>query len=406
MFKFDLLYYKLPVFYRFSLALILFGLALISRFMFVAQDSGGPYVTFYPAIILSFYFCGKYAGALVAVLSGLAGIYYFIPPYNQFYAYYNASSPIVFFSITSSLIGIFVSKLHRHIEEIHVILDNEMIGSMMLIDRKIIWSNRAMSMILGYSESELLGSSTKLLFAEESMFEAVGRDAYPLKINEPYRAQYEMRKADGNKIWIDISATAISYNVTMSLWLVNDISKLKALEEKLKHELDHDFLTGLRTRASFMSQALIELHRAVRSNTGLSLLMLDIDFFKLVNDSYGHQTGDIVLKNIAELIKNSLRDFDICARIGGEEFVIALSETNQDEALGIAERIRLLVENAKITPLTPSPPLQITVSIGLSSLNSKEDSIDALISRADQALYKAKNTGRNRVCISQLEITA
>ena len=401
MFKFDLLYYKLPVIYRFSLALILFGLALVSRFIFVAQDSGGPYVTFYPAIILSFYFCGKYAGALVAVLSGLAGIYYFIPPYNQFYAYYHASSPIVFFSITSSLIGIFVSKLHRHIEEIHVILDNEMIGSMMLKDRKIIWSNRAMSIILGYSESELLGSSTKLLFAEESMFETVGRDAYPLKINEPYRAQYEMRKADGNKIWIDISAAAICSNVTMSLWLVNDISKLKALEDKLKHELDHDFLTGLRTRASFMSQALIELHRAVRSNTGFSLLMLDIDFFKLVNDSYGHQTGDIVLKNIAELIKNSLRDFDICARIGGEEFVIALSETNQDEALEVAERIRLLIENTKILPLTPSPPLQITVSIGLSSLNSKEDSIDALISRADQALYKAKNTGRNRVCISQ-----
>ena len=400
MFKFDYAYYKLPVIYRFSLALILFGLALFSRFIFVAQDSGGPYVTFYPAIILSFYFCGKYPGALVAVLSGLAGIYYFIPPYNQFYAYYHASSPIVFFSITSSLIGIFVSKLHRHIEEIHVILDNEMIGSMMLKDRKIIWSNRAMSRILGYSESELLGSSTKLLFAEESMFETVGRDAYPLKINAPYRAQFEMRKADGNKIWVDISGAAISYDLTMSLWLVNDISKLKALEEKLKHELDHDFLTGLRTRASFMSHTLIELHRAVRSNTPLSLLMLDIDFFKLVNDSYGHQTGDIVLKNIAELITNSLRDSDICARIGGEEFVIALSETNQDEALEVAERIRLLIENTKISPLTPSPPLQITVSIGLSSLSSKEDSIDTLISRADQALYKAKNTGRNRVCIS------
>lgn len=400
MLNFDYAYYKLPVSYRFILALILFGVALLSRFIFVPQASGGAYVTFYPAIILSFYFCGKYPGALVAVLSGLAGIYYFIPPYNQFYIYFDASSPVVFFSITSSLIGIFMSKLHRHIEEIHVILDNEMIGSMMLKDRKIIWSNRAMSMILGYSESELLGSSTKLLFAEESMFETVGRDAYPLKINEPYRTQFEMRKADGNKIWIDISGAAISYDVTMSLWLVNDISKLKALEEKLKQELDHDFLTGLRTRASFMSHALIELHRAVRSNNSLSLLMLDIDFFKLVNDSYGHQTGDIVLKSIAKLITSSLRDFDICARIGGEEFVILLSETNQDEALEVAERIRLLIENAKISNFTPKPPLQITVSIGLSSLTSKEESIDALISKADQAMYKAKNTGRNRVCIS------
>lgn len=393
-------FYKFPVIYRFSLALILFGLALLARFVFVTQASGGPFVTFYPAIILSFYFGGKFPGALVAVLSGLAGIYYFIPPYNQFLIYFNSSSPVVFFTITSSLIGIFMSKLHRHIEEIHVILDNEMIGSMMLKDRKILWCNKAMSTILGYSETELLGSSTKLLFAEESMFETVGRDAYPLKINEPYRNQFEMRKADGNKIWIDISGAAIPYDVTMSLWLVNDISKLKALEAKLMHEVNHDFLTGLRSRASFMSQALIELHRAVRSNRPLSLLMLDIDFFKLVNDSYGHQTGDIVLKSIAELIKSILRDFDICARIGGEEFAILLPETNKDKALEVAERIRVLIENTKISPFTPVPQLQITVSIGLSSLSSKKDSIEDLINIADQAMYKAKKKGRNRVCIS------
>ena len=393
-------FYKLPVIYRFSLALMLFGLALLARFVFVTQTSGGPFVTFYPAIILSFYFCGKFPGALVAVLSGLAGIYYFIPPYNQFFIYFNSASPVVFFTITSSLIGIFMSKLHRHIEEIHVILDNEMIGSMMLKDRKILWCNKAMSTLLGYSESELLGSSTKLLFAEEAMFETVGRDAYPLKINEPYRNQFEMRKADGDKIWIDISGAAIPYDLTMSLWLVNDISKLKALEAKLKHEVDHDFLTGLRSRASFMSQGLIELHRAVRFNQPLSLLMLDIDFFKLVNDSYGHQTGDMVLKSIAELIKSIVRDFDICARIGGEEFVILLPETNKDKALEVAERIRVLIENTKISAFSPMPQLQITISIGLSTLSSKEDSIDTLISNADQALYKAKNTGRNRVCIS------
>ena len=392
--------YKLPFIYRFSLALILFGLALLARFVFVTQTGGGPFVTFYPAIILSFYFCGKFPGALVAVLSGLAGIYYFIPPYNQFFIYFNSSSPVVFFTITSSLIGIFMSKLHRHIEEIHVILDNEMIGSMMLKNRKILWCNKAMSTLLGYSESELLGSSTKLLFAEEAMFKTVGRDAYPLKINEPYRNQFEMRKADGDKIWIDISGAAIPYDLTMSLWLVNDISKLKALEAKLKHEVDHDFLTGLRSRASFMSQGLIELHRAVRFNQPLSLLMLDIDFFKLVNDSYGHQTGDMVLKSIAELIKSIVRDFDICARIGGEEFVILLPETNKDIALEVAERIRVLIENTKISPFTAVPQLQITILIGLSTLSSKEDSIDILISNADQALYKAKNTGRNRVCIS------
>lgn len=398
MFNFDYTCYKLAFVYRICLALALFALSLLSHFIFVSQTSGGPYVTFYPAIILSFYFCGKLPGALVVLLSGIAGIYYFISPYNEFYIYLNSSSPVVFFLITSSLIGIFMSKMHRHIEEIHVILDNEMIGSMMVKDRKIHWINKAMSTILGYSESQLLGSSTKLLYAEESIFERVGRDAYPLKINEPYRAQFEMRKADGNKIWVDISGAAISYDVTMSLWLINDISKLKALEEKLNHKLDYDFLTGLRTRASFMSNALIELHRSVRSETPLSLLMLDIDCFKVINDSYGHQTGDVALKIIAELIISTLRDFDVAGRIGGDEFVILLPQTNQYEALEVAERIRALIENAKIPLQISVPPLQLTVSIGLSCLSSNEDSFEDLISLADQAMYKAKNTGRNRVC--------
>lgn len=137
-----------------------------------------------------------------------------------------------------------------------------------------------------------------------------------------------MRKADGNKIWIDISGAAISYDDTMSLWLINDISKLKALEEKLNHKLDHDFLTGLPTRASFMSHALIELRRSVRSETPPSLLMLDIDFFKVVNDTHGRQTGGVALKSIAGHIISTLRDFDIGGRIGGEEFVILLPQTN------------------------------------------------------------------------------
>ena len=399
MLNFDNAYYKLPAVYRFSLALILFLLALLSRFIFLKQTGGAPFVTFYPVILLSFYICGITSGITVSLLSLIAGVYFFIPPYNQFYIDFDYSAPVVFFLIASILIGLLITKLHRHIEKINVILDNEMVGSLMLKDRKILWCNKAMSRIVGYSESELLGSSMKFLFAEESVFEKVGRDAYPLKKNQLYRTQYEMRKADGTKIWIDISGSAVPYDATVSLWLVNDISKLKALEEQLKYKLDHDFLTGLLSRESFMSHALIELNRAVRANSQLSLLMLDIDFFKLVNDSFGHQAGDEVLKSVAEHIKSILRDFDVCGRIGGEEFLILLPETNKEESQEVAERIRHFIEVAKISLTNDKPPVQVTVSIGLSSLLSKEDSIDAIINRADQALYNAKNTGRNRVCI-------
>jgi len=401
MLKLNFSHKKLDLRYRFALALLLFSLALAFRFTILPQGGGGPFVTFYPAIILSFYFCGAYLGLLVALCAGLAGAYYFIPPYHQFSIDATTYSSLIFFSITSGLVGFFISRLHRHIEEISIILDNEMIGGMMLKDRKIIWCNTAVSRILGYAPSMLLGSSTKMLFADEKMFDTVGRDAYPLKVGKPYRTQFEMKKVDGSKIWIDISGAAISYDKHLSLWLLNDISKQKTLEDELKHKVNHDYLTGLNSRDWFMNQALIELNRANRFSSPLSLLMLDIDFFKTVNDTHGHQVGDIALKSVADIAKSTLRDFDICARLGGEEFAVLLPETNKSQAYEVAERLRLAIENSKVPLPSGGLPLTMTISIGVSSMTSKDDNIDVLISKADKALYEAKKTGRNKVCASQ-----
>ncbi len=401
MLKLNFSHKKLDLRYRFALALLLFSLALAFRFTILPQGGGGPFVTFYPAIILSFYFCGAYLGLLVALCAGLAGAYYFIPPYHQFSIDATTYSSLIFFSITSGLVGFFISRLHRHIEEISIILDNEMIGGMMLKDRKIVWCNTAVSRILGYPPSMLLGSSTKMLFADEKMFDTVGRDAYPLKVGKPYRTQFEMKKVDGSRIWIDISGAAISYDKHLSLWLLNDISKQKTLEDELKHKVNHDYLTGLNSRDWFMNQALIELNRANRFSSPLSLLMLDIDFFKTVNDTHGHQVGDIALKSVADIAKSTLRDFDICARLGGEEFAVLLPETNKSQAYEVAERLRLAIENSKVPLPSGGLPLTMTISIGVSSMTSKDDNIDVLISKADKALYEAKKTGRNKVCASQ-----
>lgn len=401
MLKLNFSHKKLDLRYRFALALLLFSLALAFRFTILPQGGGGPFVTFYPAIILSFYFCGAYLGLLVALCAGLAGAYYFIPPYHQFSIDATTYSSLIFFSITSGLVGFFISRLHRHIEEISIILDNEMIGGMMLKDRKIVWCNTAVSRILGYPPSMLLGSSTKMLFVDEKMFDTVGRDAYPLKVGKPYRTQFEMKKVDGSKIWIDISGAAISYDKHLSLWLLNDISKQKTLEDELKHKVNHDYLTGLNSRDWFMNQALIELNRANRFSSPLSLLMLDIDFFKAVNDTHGHQVGDIALKSVADIAKSTLRDFDICARLGGEEFAVLLPETNKSQAYEVAERLRLAIENSKVPLPSGGLPLTMTISIGVSSMTSKDDNIDVLISKADKALYEAKKTGRNKVCASQ-----
>ncbi len=388
---------KIKPAYRIALALTFFAISVAFRFNLLPLESAGPFVTFYPAIILSFYFCGAFSGLVVAVLSGLVGSYYFIPPYNQLSINFQIPTSIIFFSITSGLIGVFSAKQHRSIEQLTTILDNEMIGSMMLKRRKIMWCNKAMSTILGYTQSELMGSSTKMLFAEMATFEEVGRDAYPLKEGVPYRKQFEMRKADGNSIWVDVSGSTISYNENMSLWLVNDISELKRLEIKLKNQVNYDYLTGLYSRGWFMNQSEIELNRSVRYDSPLSLLMIDIDFFKRVNDTYGHQAGDLVLKSFADISGQALREFDMCGRLGGEEFAILLPETTNDSALQAAERLRTAVENANIQLDSGGPVIRITISIGVSSLLSNNDNISLLISRADKALYEAKNSGRNRV---------
>lgn len=378
-------------------------IALVARFTLFQLDSGLIFVTFYPAIILSFYFCGAVAGSLVALLSGLAAIYYFTVPYYQFSLASFVTPSTLFFALTSYLIGYFITRLHSKIQQLDVLLDNEMIGSMTLKNRRVLWCNKAMCKIVGYPQAAMLGASTQRLFADNAMFEKVGREGYAaLSEGKTYRTQFELIKADGQRIWVDVSGGNISEDGHISLWLISDITKLKQLEEQLKHQVNHDYLTGLYSRACFMHQATTELNRALRYAHPMSLLMLDIDFFKRVNDTHGHQAGDLVLKSVADLCRHTLRDCDICGRLGGEEFAVLLPETDQAKAVEVAERLRLAIQQAKVSLPSGGLPLQLTCSIGVSALSNNEDTMDILISLADGALYQAKNTGRNRVCLADL----
>jgi diguanylate cyclase (GGDEF)-like protein len=124
--------------------------------------------------------------------------------------------------------------------------------------------------------------------------------------------------------------------------------------------------------------------------------MLDIDLFKKVNDTYGHKVGDLVLKRLSGIVLEALREVDVAGRIGGEEFAILLPETDGKQAIEVAERLRQLVESTPVI-LENGLPLKFTVSIGISSFAGKETNIDTLLNLADQALYKAKNSGRNKV---------
>ncbi|MEC4892981.1 MAG: diguanylate cyclase [Oscillatoria sp. PMC 1051.18] len=178
------------------------------------------------------------------------------------------------------------------------------------------------------------------------------------------------------------------------------LEQQKHLIAKLEKLATTDPLTGILNRRHFLNIAAKELSRYHRYNCGFSLLMLDLDHFKRINDTYGHSMGDEVLKAMTEAVLKSLRKADSFGRFGGEEFAILLPETNLETAREVAERIRQTITKLTITP--PNQLVQITVSIGVTTCKMKDESLEVLLQRADKALYQAKNLGRDRV-VTHLE---
>lgn len=188
--------------------------------------------------------------------------------------------------------------------------------------------------------------------------------------------------------------TGLRVELGGSLYLTGagvDISARRALEADLRHQANHDALTGLVNRYRFESVLSHELTRAERYDTPLTLIMMDIDHFKTINDRFGHPVGDEVLRCFAESLKGRIRATDTLARWGGEEFMILLPQTDAHSGMLMAEAVRALVAE------TPMPgPGQITVSAAVTTYRDGE-SRHELLRRLDEALYRAKREGRNRV---------
>ena len=174
--------------------------------------------------------------------------------------------------------------------------------------------------------------------------------------------------------------------------------QLQDLQKELKLLASTDSMTKLFNRRYFtkISKTLLDL--AKRNKTDSSIIMLDIDKFKKINDTYGHQTGDDVIIAFSKILQKSCRKSDIICRWGGEEFIIFLPQTNIDGALIIADKIRVVAENSVHKSLY-NQEVKFTISAGISLIeNNKDGNIEAPINRADEALYMAKESGRNRVC--------
>lgn len=198
----------------------------------------------------------------------------------------------------------------------------------------------------------------------------------------------------------DTIVTLIFFSGAGFVWLVNVLSLKTAMDVRrislLEHENITDSLIEIYNRRYLDRRMEEEFERARRYGLSLSVLLLDIDYFKKVNDGYGHQVGDDVLKNLGKLLVDTVRNTDIVARYGGEEICIIATNTAGEPAAELAERLRRLIQSRELATAGTSP-VNITVSFGVSNLRPGLESASDLVKAADTALYQAKSEGRNRV---------
>jgi diguanylate cyclase (GGDEF)-like protein len=175
-----------------------------------------------------------------------------------------------------------------------------------------------------------------------------------------------------------------------------DLTAQKTVEHQLRVLAQRDSLTQAYNRHHFWQIAHAEMARVKRYQRPLSIAMVDADYFKTINDQYGHDVGDMVLRTLVDTCQDTLRTSDVLARYGGEEFVVLLPETPREGARVVMERMRERVANTPLV-LDDGRVVKLTVSVGLAGLEETDQDFETLLKRADEALYAAKHNGRNRV---------
>ncbi len=271
-------------------------------------------------------------------------------------------------------------------------------------------SNAKLQEILGYTDTEL----STMTFSDFSDSDDAKLNMKLLneliegKIDHYFLEKRYFRK-DGQLVWGEVTTslfTSFNDESYYAIGMVNDITERKIAEQQLKEayqEMEYlsnrDGLTGIANRRYFDDFLMREYAHSVRSSRPLSLIMLDIDFFKEYNDKYGHLSGDECLKQVASTIEKTIhRPKDLVARYGGEEFVIILPETDRIGASVVAKKIHSSVKELNIPHIGSNINKYLTVSVGISTLTLDSTSMpENLILEADKALYQAKQKGRNRV---------
>ena len=269
-------------------------------------------------------------------------------------------------------------------------LTEELPEPILVCNERIIYTNPAFEKLIGLSSRYLQGKSVFDLL-DKSNREILQDSLNSLIASHKKHIEFDVQipKKNGQLIWVNVSIKAVyDSEEPRFIYLLKDVTKRKEEKEKLRRLANLDQLTNIYNRRKFQELFELEYKRNKRYKRSLSCIFFDIDHFKSINDNFGHDIGDSVLKELSSLVLNSIRETDFFARWGGEEFVILLPETSKDVAFHIAENLRKKIKKEVFTKVK-----DVTVSLGVAEL--KTEDMKTFLKRADQALYKAKNNGRD-----------
>lgn len=274
-------------------------------------------------------------------------------------------------------------------------------------DGTIVYVNSRLAQMLDRPTTALVGTN-----ARENLPDDAQRDAVAERVTSNGSVtdmEVQLKRADGECFWGLLSLEPIEIEgEALNLICVSDHTEHRRTEETLREMASRDPLTGLHNRRSFMDLARQKLSRAERFKEPLSVLVIDVDHFKVVNDTWGHAVGDEALRMIADAFTDTLREYDVVARLGGEEFVVALSDTDVETALSIAERVRRRIGRTRFLA-NEGETFGLTISVGIArveinGIGGRDDDLERAIHRADIALYRSKRLGRDRSSIFRPEV--
>jgi diguanylate cyclase (GGDEF)-like protein/PAS domain S-box-containing protein len=265
-------------------------------------------------------------------------------------------------------------------------------------DGAVLYVNPQAARQFGVAAEAAVGRSTLEFYADPADRAALLQAVEAQGALRDYEVR--LRTAQGARFWASVSVTRLLFEEQPAHFIsLVEVTQRKALEERLETLVMTDELTGLFNRRYFNQRGGEEFTRACRYGTPFAILMVDVDYFKEINDSHGHNAGDQALRHLARSMQSSLRSVDIVCRLGGDEFGVLLPDTTLEGAAVLAARLRASVAEGQFE--FQGRPVQFTVSLGAGAFSQHDATFDHVLKRADAALYEAKSQGRNRVQLAE-----